>query len=95
MELLHTYSISRNATMGYSITFYIPDNCEYKLTYSNGNNLINIDLKKGQTVPSTKYESHTLTPTTHNNVINIEFEQKEMNTQSSLKKPRIRIDVIA
>ncbi len=92
MELLRTYSLNRTASMTYSLTFEIPDNCNYKTAVVSGKNVITIELNKGQTTPSAVYVANTITPSIINNIICVDFEQEDPDTGLKSKKPKIRVD---
>lgn len=96
MELLDTYLIERTDTENYTVEFKIPDNCSHSFVIKGSLTKIKIQLKTGETAPSSNLHTYNINVTAHNNLIEIEFLQQdwENNMSTFVKRPKVRIDII-
>jgi hypothetical protein len=95
MELLGTYSITRIDEKNYDLSFNIPDNCNYSIADNNSIYDITIKLNKGETQPSTKFNTEKYSCSTYNGIIDIIFTQEDylVLAASYNTRPKIRIDI--
>jgi hypothetical protein len=95
MELLGTYTISRVDEKNYTLAYEIPDNCDSSVDDKDGVYAITIELKTGQTKPSTKFISETIPCEAFKGFIDITFIQQDFENLGTrnLLKPKIKIVV--
>jgi ABC-type polysaccharide transport system permease subunit len=95
MELLGTYSLRRINEKNYELIYDIPDNCNFSVADKDGVYVITIELKNGQTQPSTKFITEKTTCTAFDKIIEIKFTQENyLVLNATFKtKPKIRIDI--
>lgn len=99
MELLGTYSTSRIDTNSYNLTYSYPENCNVVVSHKDGLYSVAINLKKGQTQPSSKYVTENEICNQLNGIIEIQFIQQNYNPiggdfgDGTSTKPKVKIFV--
>ena len=88
--LVASYSLSSPNDSSYQLTFAIPDNCEYAVTLEDDIYIVTVNLKYGQTQPSSKYVTYTYTFATGGD-IEIVFDQEICEGNTSNRKPALRV----
>jgi len=89
--LVGSYSVNTTNNENYVVTFSIPKNCEYQLTFDDGIHTITVCCKTGETEPSKKFITYTETITT-SGLLKLDFVQVGCDDNQNLQKPKIRIE---
>lgn len=90
-SFVFSYSINTTNGSSFTLTFSIPDNCEYSISVVEGVYWIYVKLKTGETVPSNKYVTYTEKLDLIKGVVSVQFEQ-ECDGTTTILRPKIRID---
>lgn len=97
MELLGTYSTARIDTNSYNLTFSFPDNCNAVVSHKDGVYSVAVNLKKGQTQPSSNYVTDNVICNQYEGCIEIKFVQQNFNPiggdwgDGTATKPKMKI----
>lgn len=79
----------------YKVMFQIPENCHYVVSLDyDYNNVITINLKPDQKIPSTKFDDHVEFFPPINDEVNVEFEVPADivgDGQVFIKKPKLKV----
>lgn len=75
MSLVSNYATLNTGGQNFNITFAIPDNCEYSVKSSGKVCTITVQLKSGQTQPSQRTITYTVSTTAVNNELDANFVQ--------------------
>lgn len=88
MILLEIFAVQQTGATDFDLTFSIPNNCNYALSYdaTKNKNYVTIQLNSGQSQPSNVFVSYTEGYTAYSNLLDITFEQKLNGVTTS--KPR-------
>ena len=90
MALVKDYGISTINDTNFTVTFSIPDNCDFKLTSAAGKYYITVGLMKGQTIPSAVYMPCTASVAAIADVTDLQFQQVLYGITTT--KPKMRVD---
>lgn len=91
--LVVSYGIDSADGKTFTLSFSIPDNCEYTLTIKDGVYWIFITLKPGQTKPSANYIPYTIKLDAIDSVVSVQFEQQGYEDgNTTTLRPKIRVD---
>lgn len=90
MALVKDYGISTTNDVNFSVTFSIPNNCDYTLTTNTGKYYLTVCLNKGQTVPSSVFIPCTVSVTAISDIADIQFQQVLNGITTS--KPKMKIE---
>lgn len=90
MALVKDYGTSTTDDVNFSVVFSIPNNCDYQVTNPTGKYVVNVYLKKGQTVPSSVFVPVTLSLASIADILNVEFEQ--VLSGITTNKPKLSVN---
>lgn len=90
MALVKDYGTSTTNDINFSVTFAIPNNCDYVLSTNTGKYCITVSLNKGQTVPSSVFMNCTVSVSAIANIVDVQFEQ--VLSGITTIKPKMRVD---
>ncbi|MCG2611942.1 hypothetical protein LZZ90_10530 [Flavobacterium sp. SM15] len=93
MILVQTFSLQQTGATDFDLTFSIPNNSNYSLSYdaTKNKNFVTVQLNSGQSQPSGVFVSYTEGYSIYNNLLDITFEQKLNGVTTS--KPRTYVQV--
>lgn len=75
MALVTNYATLNTGGQNFNITFAIPENCEYSVNQSGKVCTITVQLKPGQTQPSVRSLTYTVSTIAVNNELDANFVQ--------------------
>jgi len=97
MELVDKINVNRISTENYTVTFDIPDNCDFVLLDdTKGGYTVEVNLVPPATSPSSSYHTHIFDTRAFDGQIDISFDQQDYQTNLAARriKPVIRIATI-
>jgi len=90
MGLVKDYGISTPNDINCTVTFSIPNNCDYVLTTNTGKYYITVSLNKGQTTPSSVFIPCTVSVTMISDIADVLFQQ--VLSGITTVKPKLKIE---
>ena len=90
MGLVKDYGLSTTNAYNFSVTFAIPNNCDYVLTSNAGKYYVTVSLNKGQTVPSSVFVPCTVSVTAISDITDVQFQQ--ILNGITTTKPKMKVD---
>jgi hypothetical protein len=95
MELVGKIILERTSVEEYTVSFDVPDNCDFLVTDdTKGGYIAEVTLIPPATSPSTTFTTHSFDARAFDDKIEISFDQEEYtgSTSSRKIKPVYRID---
>ncbi|MDP2161452.1 MAG: hypothetical protein Q8K02_13285 [Flavobacterium sp.] len=94
MELVGKINLERTSIEEYTVSFDVPDNCDYSLTDdSRGNYVVFISLIPPATSPSSTFTTHDFDTRAYDDKIEIIFDQEEYEDNTSTRKTKPVISI--
>jgi hypothetical protein len=90
MDFVKHYDLATDNDIDFKVKFSIPDNCDYSYRLLDAEYRISVELRRGQTEPSTDYIEHEVEIEAIDDTVSVVFEQ---NVDSVWKfKPKMKVD---